>query len=62
MKPLFVLFLVFLVLKLCNIITWSWWLVTLPLWLSLAYLVGIIVAFVVAATILHKKIRRKRNG
>ena len=62
MKPLFVLFLVLLVLKLCNIITWSWWLVTLPLWLSLAYLVGIIVAFVVAATILHKKIVRKRNG
>lgn len=28
-----VLFLVFLVLKLCEVITWSWWLVTMPLWL-----------------------------
>ena len=26
------LFVVFLVLKLCNVISWSWWLVTLPLW------------------------------
>lgn len=23
---------VFIVLKLCGIINWSWWLVTLPLW------------------------------
>ena len=22
----------FVVLKLCNVITWSWWLVTLPFW------------------------------
>ena len=27
-----VLFFVFLVLKLCNVITWSWWWVTAPLW------------------------------
>lgn len=27
-----VLFLVFLVLKLCNVIDWSWWWVTAPLW------------------------------
>lgn len=26
------LFIVFLVLKLCGVIAWSWWLVTLPLW------------------------------
>lgn len=26
------LFLVFLVLKLTNVITWSWWFVTMPLW------------------------------
>lgn len=28
------LFLVFLVLKLCKVITWSWWWVTSPLWIS----------------------------
>ena len=31
-----VLFIVFLVLKLCNIINWSWWWVTCPLWAGLA--------------------------
>ncbi len=30
------LFLVFLVLKLTNVITWSWWWVTAPLWIPLA--------------------------
>ena len=29
------LFLVFLVLKLCNVITWSWWWVTAPIWIPL---------------------------
>lgn len=26
------LFIVFLILKLCGVITWSWWWVTAPLW------------------------------
>ena len=26
------LFLVFLALKLCKVVSWSWWIVTLPLW------------------------------
>lgn len=29
------LFLIFMVLKLCGVITWSWWIVTMPLWLPL---------------------------
>jgi len=33
------LFLIFLVLKLCGIITWSWWLVTMPLWIGFALFV-----------------------
>ena len=28
-----ILFIVFLVLKLCGTITWSWWWVTAPLWI-----------------------------
>lgn len=31
MSFLMVLFLIFMVLKLCGVITWSWWLVCLPL-------------------------------
>jgi phosphoglycerol transferase MdoB-like AlkP superfamily enzyme len=30
----FVLFVVFLVLKLTHVVAWSWWWVTAPLWIS----------------------------
>lgn len=30
----------FIVLKLCNVIAWSWWWVTSPLWIPLALLIG----------------------
>jgi hypothetical protein len=36
-----VLFIVFLVLKLTHVISWSWWWVTSPLWISLG--IGIVV-------------------
>jgi hypothetical protein len=36
-----VLFLIFLVLKLCGIIGWSWWWVTCPLWIGAALGLGI---------------------
>lgn len=42
------LFIVFLTLKLCGVITWSWWWVTAPLWGPFA----IIVVFVAIAAIL----------
>lgn len=29
-------FLIFLVLKLCKVIDWPWWLITFPLWVSTA--------------------------
>lgn len=38
------LFLVFLILKLCGVIDWSWWWVTVPLW-------GVVVFAVVMSTI-----------
>ncbi len=47
--PLFtVLFLIFLVLKLTNVIAWSWWWVTAPLWgpVVLVILVVVIVLLV----------------
>ena len=40
-----VLFIVFLILKLTNVIDWSWWWVTAPLWGALA--LGIVVAFII---------------
>lgn len=43
---LMILFFVFLVLKLCNVITWSWLWVTAPLWIG-AILWVLVVAFVI---------------
>ena len=40
---LIALFIILLVLKLTGYITWSWWLVTAPLWLVLALFFVIIV-------------------
>lgn len=36
------LFLVFLVLKLTNVITWSWWWITAPLWFTPAIVLSIL--------------------
>ena len=45
-------FIVFLVLKLCNIINWSWWWVTAPLWIPIALFVAVcIVIFIVGVFI-----------
>ena len=43
-----VLFLIFLVLKLCGVIAWSWWWVTAPLWIPfvLVFAICLIVFFV----------------
>ena len=40
-----VLFIVFLILKLTNTISWSWWWVTAPLWIpvALAMVMGVVV-------------------
>ena len=51
----FVLFLVFLVLKLTDNIDWSWWYVTMPLWIAPAvvFVVGtlwFLVACVIEST------------
>lgn len=40
--PLFLLFLLFLGLKLAGIITWSWWWVTAPLWGGLAIILVVL--------------------
>lgn len=45
----FLLFLVFLVLKLTGVISWSWWWVTCPLWAGLALGLGImLIAFIIS--------------
>lgn len=39
-----VLQLIFIVLKLLNVITWSWWIVLIPTWIELFLLLAIVVA------------------
>jgi hypothetical protein len=40
------LFLIFMTLKLCGVITWSWWIVTLPLWIVLLTVVVVFLIIV----------------
>lgn len=35
----------FIVLKLCNVITWSWWWVLSPLWIPIALIILILATF-----------------
>ena len=40
-SPAFILFIVFLIMKLAGTITWSWCWVTCPLWAGAAIVIGI---------------------
>jgi hypothetical protein len=42
-----VLFLIFLVLKLTDLIDWSWWWVTSPLWIGLAIILIILIGVLI---------------
>jgi len=46
------LFVAFLVLKLCGVISWSWWWVFAPLWLPIAIFLGIIIVVAVIGGII----------
>ena len=48
---LFILFVVFLILKLVGVITWSWWLVCLPLLIYAGIIVFVLLLIVIAAII-----------
>ena len=52
-----VLQIVFIVLKLCKVITWSWWLVLVPLWIN----IGLTVIVLVICGIIDGSFRNKRN-
>ena len=45
---------VFIVLKLCNVINWSWWWVLSPIWISVSL---IVVIFIVVMVVLMIKDR-----
>lgn len=57
----------FIVLKLCNVISWSWWLVFLPLYgpialvLAILVIVGLIWLLALVAKALIKLVRPKKK-
>ena len=56
----FILFLVFMILKLTGVIDWSWFYVTLPLWIPAA-LYTFIVAVLLIITVIAGKIEERRD-
>lgn len=52
-SPCFLLFIVFLVLKLTRVITWSWLWVTAPLWIPLALVFSIFIITLIVILIIH---------
>lgn len=59
----FTLFIAFMVLKLCGVIAWSWWVVTLPLWAFPAAFIAFIVVLWIIYTVwlFVVKIKRKKR-
>lgn len=52
-----ILTLIFITLKLCKVINWSWWWVLAPTWIPCS-----IIALVVVIIIIAKRLRRKHGG
>lgn len=48
------LFVAFVVLKLCHVINWSWWWVTAPLWGGAIVALGIVLVLLVVLMIFQK--------
>lgn len=49
-----VLLIIFITLKLCNLITWSWLWVLAPLWIPVALVLVIYFGFLIAAVVIDK--------
>ena len=49
-----VLFIVFLVLKLTNVIGWSWWWITAPLWIPVSLMLILLVILGIVSIIERK--------
>lgn len=56
-----ILFVVFLVLKLTGVISWSWWWVTAPLWVPVCFGLMVVTIFIVARVIIRKKKMKKHR-
>lgn len=48
---------VFIVLKLLNIINWSWWWVLAPLWLPVGIILIIALIFIIIGCVMNRKLK-----
>ena len=55
----FILFLVFMILKLVGVIDWSWFYVTLPLWIPTAFYI-LVVSIILTITVIISKVEEKK--
>lgn len=53
-------FLVFLTLKLCHVIDWSWWWITAPLWGLVLLQITAIVIYIICTKIQNKRNTKKQ--
>ena len=51
-----VLLIVFIVLKLCHVISWSWWWVLSPFWIPVAFIIILIIIYTIIYAI--QKLKR----
>lgn len=59
LSPIWVLFFIFLILKLCHVVEWSWWWITAPLWGSIALCVLVVLICSLLYIRKNKKTRRQ---
>ena len=55
-----ILFIVFLILKLCKVIGWSWWWVTSPLWIMLILIIAVTILYTAVGFIMILRKYRKK--
>ena len=55
-----ILFIVFLILKLCKVIDWSWWWVTSPLWIMLILIIAVTILYIAVGFIMTLRKYRKK--
>ena len=56
-----ILFIVFLILRLCKVIDWSWWWVTSPLWIMALFVIMMMILYVIIGVLMELRKYRKRK-
>ena len=54
------LFIVFLILRLCNVIAWSWWWVTSPLWIAFVLIAISCILYIISYLVMSTRKYRKK--